>query len=69
MNETLKSLVAKNGLAAVLASLGDLVREEAASLEDAGDPADAGTVEKLEGIAGRVVKAAAELDAILEPVG
>ena len=57
MNETLKSLVAKEGMAAVLATLRNLVSEEADELEELGEDA-AG----MEEVASLILTAARKYD-------
>lgn len=66
MQTTLAALIETHGLAAVLSTIGDCIRAEAADLEEAGDPADAETVERLERIAGRVVREAGKYELLAQ---
>lgn len=72
MKDKLKALVRKHGVVCVLCELRNLVAEEAADLEQEGDPADAPTVEKLEAVATKILAAACDYDAICDdalPIG
>jgi hypothetical protein len=68
MNETLKKLVAENGMAAVLATLADQLREISEGVEAEGGSPDA-LVEGYTEISRRVLYAASDLDKLTEEHG
>ncbi len=64
MNTTLRNLVAKEGMAAVLATLRTMVNEEVTELEDIGGE-DAVTAIAMEEVASLILQAAAKYQEIV----
>jgi hypothetical protein len=60
----IEAVVAKYGVAGLLAGVRTIIQREAEDLEELGDPDDADTVARLDAIASKVLAAALDYDHI-----